>query len=224
MPTISHAVGVLGRFASKSGPQHWEEMNHLLHYISNIRTCGIKYTNTSSGEIICKTSNWNKYSSGFFVAYTDSDFAGCPDTCRSTSGNIITWMGAAVCWNSGLQACVTLSTAEAEMVALCKAAQEVIWLRRLLQELRGSEAEPSKIFCDNQATLRLCQNRVHHARTKHIALRQMFITEHTDSGELEPTHIPTNDNLADCFTKPVKRTILESHFREITGMDLVYSN
>ena len=45
MPTISYAVGVLGRFACCSGPAHWAEMDHLLHHVWNMRNMGIKYSN-----------------------------------------------------------------------------------------------------------------------------------------------------------------------------------
>ena len=133
-------------------------------------------------------------------------------------------MGAAVSWSAALQACVTLSTAEAEMVALSKAAQEVVWFRRLMQDLRGEELPPSLIYCDNNATLGLIKNRVHHSRTKHIKLRQNWVLEHTTSGELQPIYIPTNLNLADSFTKPVKKAILEEHFFYITGIELSYSD
>jgi hypothetical protein len=82
-------------------------------------------------------------------------------------------MGAAICWMSSLQACVTLSTAEAEMVALSKGAQEVIWLRRFIGELLGQEITvPTNLLCDNMATLHMIDKRVYHARTKHIKLRQ----------------------------------------------------
>ena len=44
----------------------------------------------------------------------------------------------AVCWKSGKQTCVALSTAEAEYVALANAAQEVIWMRQLMEILNAS--------------------------------------------------------------------------------------
>ena len=114
MPSISFAVGRLGRFASNSGPEHWTEMNHLLKYCNNIRNQGIFYSrydmtdvNRSSHGISSHVYNHNR-DKPFFTVFTDSDFAGCPDSSRSTSGNVLTWMGAAISWSSSLQACVTL--------------------------------------------------------------------------------------------------------------------
>ena len=228
LPQISYAVGRLGRFSSNSGPEHWKEMTHLLKYIRTVRNMGIVYTRPKS--LYCHTlvpslilSNWNKQKSEHFISYTDSDFAGCPDTLRSTSGGVVSWMGAAICWNSSLQACVTLSTAESEMVALSKGAQEVIWLRRFIGELMGGKITvPTKIYCDNQATLQLIDNRVHHSRTKHIALRQNFVREHKDSNELDPQYIATTLNISDMFTKPVNKSTMDSHIPLLTGMKPIY--
>ena len=236
MPSISFAIGRLGRFASNSGPEHWQEMTHLLKYCATIRTQGIRYSRDSMIELHNATngvrSHVHYYDSRheYFKVYTDSDFAGCPDTSRSTSGNVLTWMNAAISWSSSLQACVTLSTAEAEMVALCKAAQEAIWLKRLLDEAftyfspgNFYSSEPVKILCDNKATLSLVKNRTHHARTKHIELRNNFVRERQLAGDIIVEHVPTNENLADMFTKPVTSSKYEDHAPHIAGDSLVYS-
>ena len=105
-------------------------MDHLFKYLYSARHDGIRYSRQPEGDprlpkaII---SNWNKSRSTEFQAYSDSDFAGCPDSSRSTSGGVLLWMGAAISWMSVMQVCVTLSSAEAEMVAMTKMAQETIW-------------------------------------------------------------------------------------------------
>ena len=233
MPQISFAVGRLGRFASNSGPDHWKEMEHLFKYLGSVKNTGIRYcrpsfsdkTEAARDSLLPQAiiSSWNNNKSSSFQCYTDSDFAGCPDTSRSTSGVTVTWMGAAICWMSSLQACVTLSTAEAEMVALSKAAQEAIWLRRFLGELMRKEISiPTTLHCDNLATLALVDNRVHHARTKHIMLRQNFVREHKDSGELNPVHIATDANIADGFTKVLNQVTMDKHSLAITGLQNSY--
>ena len=76
---------------------------------------------------------------------------------------------------------------------------------------------------DNQATLGLVKNRQHHSRTKHIQLRNNFIRERQDAGEIICKFIETKRNLADIFTKPLTTPTIETHFPHITGEDLVYS-
>ena len=228
---ISFAVGRLGRFSSNSGESHWKEMKHLIRFIKSFRHMGIRYSRPNPGEpgyissLVPKAilASYNSQKVPHFRCYTDSDFAGCPDSSRSTSGNVVVWMGAAISWASQLQACVTLSTAEAEMVALSKAAQEVIWLRRFVSELLGGEfTVPSTIDVDNNATLDLVDNRTHHSRTKHINLRRNFVRERKASGELDPRWIDTKSNLADGFTKAVTQATNDSHCFGITGMHPIY--
>ena len=103
--------------------------------------------------------------------------------------------------------------------------QECIWLRRYLGELIGGDAirEPTKIYVDNQATLQLVDNRVHHSRTKHIQLRENFVREQKDAGALDPIYVPTADNISDGFTKPIKRDTIERHSLELTGMNVSYA-
>ena len=232
MPMISFAVGRLGRFSSNSGESHWKEMKHLIRFIKSFRHMGIRYSRPNPGEpgyissLVPKAilASYNSQKVPHFRCYTDSDFAGCPDSSRSTSGNVVVWMGAAISWASQLQACVTLSTAEAEMVALSKLSQEVIWLRRFIEEIFAYDIEvPTKIYCDNQATRKLIDNRVHHARTKHIKLRQNFVREHKDSGELDPVYIATDSNIADDFTKVLSQTVIDSHCPGIMGYVPKYS-
>ena len=230
LPAIAYAVGRLARFGSNSGPPHWKEMQHLVKYVKSVRNSGLKYTRPDPKDPLfinaatptAIMSEWNR-NKPHFRCYTDSDFAGCPDTNRSTSGNCIRWMGAAISWSSTLQACVTLSTAEAEMVALTKGAQDVIWLRRFISELCGSDIKvPSPIYCDNRATLALLENRQFHSRTKHIALRENFVRERTDTLELSPIFVPTLSNAADIFTKPCNQTVMDRHWHFLTGMSPTY--
>ena len=230
MPQIAYAVGRLGRFASNSGPPHWKEMQHLIKYIKTARNMGITYRRPTVGDPtfvrsqlpVAIVAEWNQKRQ-HFRCYTDSDFAGCPDTSRSTSGLTVCWMSAAVSWASTLQACVTLSTAEAEMVAMSKAAQEVIWVRRLVGEIMGGTLKvPTPLYCDNVATLQLLSQRVHHLRTKHISLRNNFIKEQRDLGNLEPIYVPTDSNTADVFTKPCNQTVMDRHIKQITGQDPKY--
>ena len=83
--------------------------------------------------------------------------------------------------------------------------------------------KPTNIYCDNQATLQLVDHRIHHSRTKHIRLRGNFVREYTDLGELEPVYVPTKMNIADGFTKTIKKETIENHSFELTGMKMKYT-
>ena len=84
------------------------------------------------------------------------------------------------------------------------AAQECIWLCQLLKELGHPQLTPT-LWCDNQSTIALTENPVFHSRTKHIELRYFFIRDCVQQGKLLPKHVSTHDNLADIFTKALRK-------------------
>ena len=78
-------------------------------------------------------------------------------------------------WASRIQPCVTLSTVEAECVSRSFTAQDVIWLRTLLQELGVSQTLPSTIFEDNKGSIALDEGVKFSRKSKHIDVRLHFI-------------------------------------------------
>lgn len=82
--------------------------------------------------------------------------------------------GGAVSWLSKKQPVVVLSTSEAEYIALSSAAQEAIWLHRLLNDFRNTHNRVT-IMEDNQGALALLKNPVFYSRTKHINIHYHFI-------------------------------------------------
>jgi len=67
--------------------------------------------------------------------YCDSDWGGCIDTRRSTTGYLICVNGGVISWSSKRQPTVALSSAEAEYMAMSAAVQEIVWTIQLLSEL-----------------------------------------------------------------------------------------
>ena len=142
-PDLSVAVGVLSQFMAKPGPQHWQGIKRVLRYVKGTTNYGLYF-------------DCSKKESFSLYGYSDADWAGDISTRKSTSGYIYKLGGATISWKSKRQSIVTLSTTEAECVALCHAAQEVVWLRRLLSaSVNLVQAEPTKVHEDNQGTIAL---------------------------------------------------------------------
>ena len=118
-PDIAYAVGVVSRYMSNPGKKHWEAVKSILRYLSGTADRQLCY---GRGELSIQ-------------GYVDSDYAGCVDTRRSTTGWIYTFAGAAISWRSKLQDCTSVSTTEAEYVAASEACKEAIWLARLVGDL-----------------------------------------------------------------------------------------
>ncbi|KAF3634692.1 putative phosphatidylserine synthase 2-like [Capsicum annuum] len=139
-----------------------------------------------------------------FCGYTDSNMAGDIDTCKSTSGYLVTFAGGVVSCQSRLQKCVALSTKEAELIAAVEAYKEFLWMKRFLGEL-GCAQERYVLYCDSQSAIHPGKNSTFHGRSKHIDVRYHWIRDVLDSKLLELEKIHTDDNGSDTMTKALPR-------------------
>lgn len=130
-------------------------------------------------------------------------------------------MGNLVTWRSKKQPVVARSSAEAEYRALVHGICEGMWLRRLLHELRLENNSPVEVRCDNQTTISISKNPVHHDRTKHIEIDRHFISEKIETGTIDLGYIPTQSQLADILTKPLHRPNFEDLSSKL-GMINIY--
>uniref|UniRef100_A0A2N9G1B4 Uncharacterized protein n=1 Tax=Fagus sylvatica TaxID=28930 RepID=A0A2N9G1B4_FAGSY len=151
---------------------------------------GLSFTPSSSRELL---------------AYSNADWAECPNTRRSISGYAVYFGGNLVSWSSKKQPTVSQSSCESEYQALALTAAEVKWLRHLLRDLHVSPSSPPVILCDNQSSIFLAVNPVSHKRSKHIDLDYHFVRELVASEELKIRYVPTHLQIADMFTKSLGR-------------------
>lgn len=196
-PDIAEAVGVVSRFNSNPGDPHMAAVDHILAYIKATPTLGLHYASGNQSNL---------------HAYSDADWGGCKDTARSTSGWVVMLSGAPISWSSKRQKAVALSTCESEYIAAHKAAQELVWLTGLLQELGMHDIATSNVplHMDNEAALKLTRNPEFHDRSKHINIKFHYLRELNLAGVISTRYVNTKDNLADLFTKPLPRDPFKS--------------
>ncbi|RVX20746.1 putative inactive protein kinase [Vitis vinifera] len=137
--------------------------------------------------------------------FSDADWARSVQDRRSTSGYCTYVWGNLVTWRSKKQSVVSRSRAEAEFWAMAHDICEGIWLRRVLKELKISDEEPMKMFCDNQSTISIAKNPVHHDRTKHVEIDRHFIKDKIEEGIIKMLYVPTSLQTTDILTKALPR-------------------
>lgn len=133
--------------------------------------------------------------------FSDSDWAGCVDTCQSTSGFVWIMNGGAICWRSRLQSIVALSSTEAEYVGVTPAVQEILWLRDLLCELGVTNCSLSLLNMDNWGAVALTHRAGDSNQTKHIDIWHHFIHSHVKHKCIKIQYTPTDEMIADILTK-----------------------
>jgi hypothetical protein len=142
------------------------------------------------------------------VVYADTDFAGCRSTRRSTSGGCALWGGRLVKHWSSTQKAVTLSSGEAELGGVVKAASEALGLQSVAQDL-GLELCIS-LCTDSSAAVGICR-RSGIGRVRHLAVGQLWVQELVRDGAVALYKVKGELNPADLFTKPLGRAILDAH-------------
>jgi Reverse transcriptase (RNA-dependent DNA polymerase)/Pol polyprotein, beta-barrel domain/GAG-pre-integrase domain/gag-polypeptide of LTR copia-type len=189
-PDLSFSVSLLARFQANPGMEHWSALMHVIGYIKNTLDYGLTYS---------RDTDFSPH------AFVDADYGGCRDTRRSTSGYVFIMAGGPVTWSSKRQATVALSTVEAEYVAMSRCAQQMVWMQSWLGEVKVEFSVPGLIKGDNRGAIALTKNTKDHGKVKHIDIRHHYIRELLQSGIIILEQVPSSDNLADLFTKPLPR-------------------
>jgi hypothetical protein len=135
------------------------------------------------------------------TGFSDASYANEVESRRCRTGFVFYIGNSLVSWNSCLQKSVCLSTTESEYMALCDAARESIWFRRLLADLGEDIDEPTIIYGDNQSSIAIADNPAMHKRTKHIDIRYHYTRQQVEFKNLIIKYTPTELMVADDMTK-----------------------
>jgi hypothetical protein len=189
-PDITFAVQQTCLHMHSPTDVHLAMLKCILRYVKGTPTLSIALRAAPSPEL---------------TMYSDADWAGRPDTKRSTSGFCVFYGDALISWSSKRQTTVSRSSAEAEYRGVANAVAECSWLRHLLGELHSGVSKATIVFCDNVSAVYMTRNPVHHKLTKHIELDIRFVREKVGLGEVRVVQVPSARQLADVFTKGCQR-------------------
>ncbi|XP_019090134.1 PREDICTED: uncharacterized protein LOC109128377 [Camelina sativa] len=200
-PDLCYAVNQVSQYMKSPTTYHWSLLERILHYLKG-----------SPGQGICMGKNANTE----LVGYCDADWGGDKTDRRSIQGYCTFIGGNLVTWKTKKQKVVSMSSAESEYRAMRKLTTELTWLKALLEDLGITISTPITMHCDNQAAIHIATNSVFHERTKHIEIDCHKVREKIEEGVTLPCHTPSENQLADIFTKAASLKVF-SHISLITN-------
>ena len=193
-PDLAFAIHHFSRHAQSYTKDHFAKLCRILQYAHHTQDKQLVYEQNGG----CTLS-----------AYSDANWAGCPETRQSTSGRIIFYGKSPVSWCSQLQRAISTSSFESELYALTDAVKEVVYLRIFLENIGVPQQRPSTIYCDNKATVQVCSGfdtnlkKLRHLRDlkRFLDIRRRFIL--TQNEDVQIIHCTADKMLADLLTKPL---------------------
>ena len=192
-PDIAYAMRVLSRYNYDPSNEHMVACKRVFRYLNGTKDWRLRLGGALEGENALRF-------------YIDSDYAGCPDDYKSTSGLVITF-GGAVDWRSRKQKSNAQSTTDAEYYAFGVGCMRLTQISHLLNEL-GIPTIPH-VFSDSQSLIASIKNRIScGTAVEHIATKYYLAADMARDGEIDLSYVSTTEMLADCFTKPLPKPVI----------------
>jgi hypothetical protein len=143
--------------------------------------------------------------------FCDSDWAGDPETRISVTGFVIYLLNVPICWCSKVQKGVTLSSTEAEYVAISEAVKEIRFVYYLLNDIHVQAKIPIIVKTDNVGAIFMSENASTGVRTRHVDTRYHFVREFIEDGFIKIGFVRSVANDSNVFTKNVSQELYEKH-------------
>jgi hypothetical protein len=201
-PDISYAVSQISKKMQSPNEEDWMLVKRILRYLQKTKSAKLVYLSDPKE----------------LVGYSDASYAPNSEDRKSISGYLFQMNGAAISWKSKKQPIVSLSSMEAEYIAITAAIKEAKWLAKLEEELLlKTKKTKMTIFEDNQSTIKTAKNEIHTDRSKHIDVRYHFVREQIQVGAIDIRYCPTGEMTADLMTKALGAT-KHAKFSESLGL------
>jgi hypothetical protein len=205
-PDLVFATQQLAKWSHDPHEKHMRAAMRVLQYLQGTKHLGITYTRD--------LENPNR-----LLSWADADWAACTATRRSTSGYVSCLNGGAVSWKCRQQKSVATSTSEAEYVAASRASDDILFLRRVLEEAGHTQTTPTPLYEDNRSCRMMSENPVANDRSKHIDYRVHALRERVKDGIVRLIDCASGDMLADIFTKNLPAPAFVQHRTVMAGLE-----
>ena len=202
-PDLLTSVGYLAKRVREPTEMDMVKLKRSLRYLNGTADLGL-------------TLRPNEHLSMF--SFIDASYAVHHDM-KSQTGVAITLGNGVTFAKSTTQQLNSKSSTEAELIALTDASGHVIWTREYLIG-QGYPIGPATIYQDNMSTMALVKKGYSTANnTRHINIRYFFIKDRVDNQELKIEYLPTEEMIADFFTKPLQGELFKKLRANVLGIN-----
>ena len=139
--------------------------------------------------------------------YCDTDFAGCKETRRSTSGGVCLLGGCNIKQWSKTQTTIALSSGEAELHGINSGITQGLGLQSIAKDL-GFDLKV-RVYSDATAALGICRRRGL-GKIRHLDVADLWAQYIVKSGAIELCKILGSENPEDIMTKCIEKPLLEN--------------
>ncbi|XP_045539389.1 secreted RxLR effector protein 161-like [Papilio machaon] len=183
-PDLSYCLSYLSQFNNCYNETHFNYAKRILKYLQKTKHYCLTFSKTDIG----------------LTGFVDADWASDSLDRKSYTGFCFVMNGCVISWQSRKQKTVSLSSTEAEYVALSEAAREAVYLRNVMFDITG-KTYAIKLLCDNQSALKLATSHQAHTRSKHIDVRFHYVRDAVENKLINIEYISTQEMPADLLTK-----------------------
>jgi hypothetical protein len=114
-----------------------------------------------------------------------------------------------VSWIRKKQSSVSLSTFEAEYIAVASCCTQVLWMKQTLTDIQVEYDEPISIYCDNTSAINISNNPIMQSKMKHIPIKYHFVREQVAKNNIRVEYVGTREQVAYIFKKQLPREAFE---------------
>jgi len=192
-PDISYAVNILSRHQLNPTEREWKMVERVFRYLIHTKNLSLTYKGKGTG----------------IDGYSDASLADCKGSI-TTCGYLVRLYGDIIAWKTQKQHYVSLSTCQAEYIAMSEACKEMIALGFSLESFASQNIYPMKLKCDNLSAIK-CTEIQGAVGLRHLTeVRFHFVKECVQRGRITIEWVASKLQLADIFTKPLSFKLHES--------------
>ena len=201
-------VSMLCRVMSRPSEVAWGAAMHMIAWLRDHKNLGLKYSHAGNSSPIC---------------FTDASNKPDPSDGKAQYGYTIMLQGGPIIFTSKKLNHVGLNAFHNEYMAMCESAKAIVWLRQLLAELGMQDmiTHPTLCYGDNNAALSLTVEDFVSTGNQYVYLPYHFNKEVSRLGYVVFAPKKSEFNLADVFTKPVTRGVLQKLLDHLCGYKLI---